>query len=121
MALQPAAGSAGMGTPRRHRLAGGQVTKPRAADVRLVSQLLQDEHPDVESLAYEVIVALDAARLERGKKEGRKGLLMRAGEGLPLLVVGPFPTPRGLDQWAKKNNVTPDEATVVIVRRPEEV
>lgn len=96
------------------------MSKPRVADVRLVSSLLErDDFASADELAAQIITDLDAARTERAKRERHLGLLLKAAD--VLLAVGPFQTDKAMGRWCKQNDVNPDDTTTVVIKRPEEV
>lgn len=63
---------------------------------KMVAQMLEAEHPDAESLAKAIIVALDEKR-----KADPQYVLGTMYDGMPL-VWGPFPTPKAAERAASK-------------------
>ena len=69
---------------------------PKPTEIKLVAGMLEEEHPDAESLAKAIIQALDDKR-----KGDAQYILGTMYDGMPL-VWGTFPTPKAAERAASK-------------------
>ena len=89
--------------PKERQKAGDRV-RIRPTEVKALVEVLDAEHADVETLATEVIAALDRMR------ESRKRWCVVVHDGLPS-VYGPYDTPTQARKDVGKNIIAHTEGT----------